>query len=450
MSVDMLHRPLRNNGTHLYTYALIAMAIAGGTIAFPLSYVSNTNVVIGTCLLPFALFIEGPRRLNVLYLVVSVTCAILSYVFNVRIFYFFSIAFYVLVVIECSTGRTGSLLLFLLLFMSPFFEQVADILGFPVRLQLSRWAGSILSATGLNIQVEGNMMMVDGSVFTVDQACMGLHLLSTSFLMGIFILAHRYRYHKSQLSFSLLLGFFSFVLLLNLVANLFRICLLVTFKILPDDPMHQLVGLLCLVIYVVLPLYFLSNWLMKRYGKPFSVRSETRPLHIAACMPLSVLAFAIVWLGFNIKSERSQIRHNHIGVTMSGLHSEQIEGGVTKMTNEEMLVYVKPIPEFFSAEHTPLICWKGSGYKFEGITEIDVRGRRIYTGKLIREGESLYTAWWYDNGETSTISQLKWRMQMLMGRPDFCLVNVTTAEHDVLIRNLQSIFGSDLLTISHQ
>jgi exosortase N len=124
-----------------------------------------------------------------------------------------------------------------------------------------------------------------------------------------------------------------------------------------------------------------------------------------------------------------------------------MEGGVTKMFNENILVYVKPIPEFFTGEHTPLICWKGSGYHFEGIKKSTINGREIYTGNLVKPGAKLFTAWWYENGSTSTIDQLNWRMRMLRGEKDFCLINVTAENESALVAHLQSMFRDNPLTI---
>src|SRR5690606_31235327 len=96
-------------------------------------------------------------------------------------------------------GKLNPLILFLVLFMSPAFIHVVRILGFPIRLLLSQYAGQLLNISGLNVRVEGNLMIVDGSTFSVDEACMGLNMLAFSMLIGIFILAFHYRNTKSTL-----------------------------------------------------------------------------------------------------------------------------------------------------------------------------------------------------------------------------------------------------------
>ena len=154
---------------------LLLVGVSGGLLAFPASYFSNTNVLIGLCLLPLTLIISGTQHNNLFYVGLMVLFAALAGVYHVRIFYFFCLAFYFLWLVERFVGRLNVLVLFLVVFMSPFFIQVVTILGFPIRLMLSAFSGGVLNFVGLNVRVEGNMMFLDGARFTVDEACMGLN-----------------------------------------------------------------------------------------------------------------------------------------------------------------------------------------------------------------------------------------------------------------------------------
>src|SRR5687767_12558192 len=98
---------------HLTLIFLMLIVVAGGAIAFSLPYVSNTNVLVGLCLLPFVCFIQGARGLNFPYLLLVIITASLAYTFNVRIFYFFALACYVMFVIEWGIGSVGRLAPFL-------------------------------------------------------------------------------------------------------------------------------------------------------------------------------------------------------------------------------------------------------------------------------------------------------------------------------------------------
>jgi exosortase N len=429
----------------LISSALIALV--GALVAFPASYVSNLNVLLGFCLLPFSIFIHGLRRINWWYLMIVVVMAMLAFALNLRICYFFSLAFYFLFIIELAFGRVGHLTSFLILFMSPFFEQVAVIVGFPLRLQLSQCAGTLLSFAGLNIEVDGNAMLMNGTVFTVDEACMGLHMLSVSLLMGVFILAHRYRTLLRLLRPLALAGFFLVVLFLNALSNLFRIMMLVMFRILPGHVMHDVVGIVCLVLYIVVPLYFLSKWVVMRFGSPIPGNDMSRAISNVVGGAVAILGLTMLALGFHLSYYRENVVPRTARVELAGLKPKLMDDGITKLYNEEILVYVKPIPEFFTGEHTPLLCWKGSGYRFGAVRKSMIAGREVYVGALIKGDLHLNTAWWYDNGATETISQLDWRLRMLKGEPDFCLINVTAQDEQTLRENLVSIFEHQSLTI---
>ncbi len=431
---------------HYKCVGWITLGIAGGAIAFPLSFVSASNVLLGFCLLPFVILTNGKQRINYIYLVAILMMGSVAYIYAVRTFYFFALAFYILFLLELMLGRINSLVLFLLAFMSPFFNQIVIILGFPIRLQLSDWAGKLLSAAGMMIHVEGNVMLLNGTAFSVDEACMGLNMLATSLLMGVFLIAHQYHTRKLKLGFLPLTVFFSLVLLLNVVSNLLRIVMLVLFRIAPGHPLHEMMGIFCMLLYVVVPLYFLGRWMISRLGKPFS--QEARPIQtsIFTQVLITALALATVWTGWQIRHERTHTNPEHAHVQLEGFQPVDMENGITKMFNKNILVYIKSIPEFFSGEHTPLICWKGSGYTFKSVKTIAIDGHEIYCGQLHKPGAILYTAWWYTNGNTHTIDQLTWRLEMFQGKPGFCLVNVTASTEATLRTELERIFSKSALS----
>jgi exosortase N len=152
-------------------------------------------------------------------------------------------------------------------------------------------------------------------------------------------------------------------------------------------------------------------------------------------------------IGFTINPRRAEDAIPYAKVQLKEMVPQQMDGGMTKLLNKDILIYVKPIPEFFSGEHTPLICWKGSGYEFNGIQKENIANHEIYHGVLQRNKEVLHTAWWYFNGEVTTIDQLKWRSMMMTGHKRFCLINVTAKDQATLSHNIKLIFENDLLVI---
>jgi exosortase N len=429
-------------------HALIPMIaiVAGCVIALPLSFIGRTNLLVGIALFPLSLIITGARGVNFFYLVLMAVFAALSAVYHVRMFFFFMIAFLVLFLVEYKVGKPDRVILFLIGFMTPFFHQVVTILGFPLRLQLSDWAGAMLRLGGVAVAVEGNTLFVEGNIFTVDEACSGLNMLSVSFLAAQFLLVYGYRQTRKVLPAAHLWLYFAVVLMLNLATNVLRIVTLVYFSVPPGDPMHEVVGLFCFVSYVLVPVWLLSRVVLDAFGKRYPEyhppAAERSSKALMLCLGAVVIASAL-----HIRDNRNSLAPPHAEVCFGGLRAEYMRDGVTKLSDDEMLVYVKPIPEFFSAEHTPLFCWRGSGYTFGNISKDTIGGMPVFIGQLQRDDEVLFTAWWYTNGKHHTLDQFEWRLSMLKGNGKFCLVNVTMEDKDALTERLDSMFNNSLLSI---
>jgi exosortase N len=428
----------------------VGLAVAGGAIAFPPDFLTGSNVLIGFCLFPFVLLVKGKQRVNYIYLAIVFLLGLVAYSYTVRTFYFLALFVFILFLLEMYLGQLDRLVLFLLLFMSPFIHQIIVILGFPIRLQLSGWAGQLLSLAGMNIQVEGNMMILDGATFSVDDACIGLNMLATSLLMGVFLLAHQYHTRKLSLPFLHLVMFFAIVFVLNIGSNLLRIVMLVLFRIAPEHTMHEITGIACMLVYCVVPLYFAGKWMVGKFGKPFTRDEAGDPINITSRgkIILTVISFVILATGVGIRQRQSTTTLPHIHFHREGFETTLLDAGVTKVHNKDLLLYLKTIPEFFSAEHTPLFCWKGTGYSFKEIKKTTIHGHEIYIGRLRKSSDMLYTAWWYSNGTLHTIDQLTWRLHMLTGKPRFVLVNVTANSEEVLLKEMNTLLSRENLFVN--
>jgi len=427
----------------LLLIVLTVLGLCAGCAGLPLGYVTVSNFLVGLVLLPFVVIKHGPARINVLYLVGLVCFGWLAHAYLLKIFFFLALACYFLLVWEAVWGKLNTIILFHVGLMSPVFLQVTTILGFPIRLWLSQCAGAILQL-GWHVQVEGNLMILDGFQFTVDEACMGLSMLSLSMLMGVFAIVHHYRKEKKTLSFGWLVVFFAAAFACNVLSNLFRIVMLVLFKVLPENAMHEILGVFCLLAYVMVPLHYLAKILVVKFGKPVEAPASPAANYTLSRMALLLPGIFILAMGFTMKPEGGESVIPHPSVKFQDARSETLNGGITKLTTADLLIYVKTIPEFFTGEHTPLLCWRGSGYQFKSIHKERVGQFEIYEGMLVRGEEQLYTAWWYTNGELVTIDQFEWRGRMIKTREKFGLVNVTAKEQMLLHQRLKHILNDGL------
>ncbi|MDO6390123.1 exosortase N [Pontibacter sp. BT731] len=399
----------------------------------------NGQWLLALLLVPLIAQGRPERSLSPWLLLIGAALVILACILQNSTFYFFGFLLTIWCGAQLLYGRISLYPLLLVLVASPIFQYVANIVSFPLRLQLTSWAVAALQAMGTEAEAAGNLILVNGEEFAVDPACAGLSMLSLTFILAVFLLARLQ--HSKQLVWPLwLLGaLLGLMLLLNLVSNLLRILLLVWFKVLPDNPMHDVLGLLCLALYALVPFYLVAQFLHRRFGKAIPTKEVQPTVSLRGSLLLNYLMLLmLVGTGAGIKGEN---KSKAMAVTpqLAGFESQLMPNGVTQYSNQETLVYLKPVQAFYSTEHHPLICWEGSGYKFRRVQQRQVGSRTIYVGELEKGNEKLYTAWWMDNGQHQTIEQWDWRWRMLKGEAGFRLVNVTVAHQEELAQAAQVV-----------
>ena len=326
--------------------------------------------------------------------------------------------------------RRGTWLLRLLalLMLSPLLRYVGAMFGFAMRLRLSEWAGSLLQRVGLSVRVDGNMLVLHGQEMAVDPACMGLQMTGFTLLLAVFWLLAYGRRQVRSLPTGWVLTYLAVALLLTLLANLMRIVLLVLFGLGPDYPLHELAGLACVTVYAWLPLWGLAHWLVGRFGKVMvpgvNYRTSMRytMLSVAPVLLIGWLCFAFI---------RPTARPFPM-TKRTGYVQKSTQFGFVQYSRPGELIYAKPLPDWYSLEHNPAVCWRGKGYTLNRIREVVIAGQRVYVGELKKGRQTLQTAWWFTNGTHQSISQIDVRTRMLRGEPGFALINVTVAESSTL------------------
>jgi exosortase N len=144
---------------------------------------------------------------------------------------------------------------------------------------------------------------------------------------------------------------------------------------------------------------------------------------------LSTTAFLILSFAASKPQQKPILTENK---ERGNYQTKVLNNGITQLRNTNSLIYLKPIPDFYSGEHSPIFCWKGSGYALKKIKEEIVQSYKIYTGELTIKNDKLYTAWWFTNGEIITNSQLEWRWRVIRGEHKFKLINITAnSEHEL-------------------
>ncbi|WDF77372.1 exosortase N [Mucilaginibacter sp. KACC 22773] len=404
----------------------------------------NADLLMGIALAPYICRVKHGEH-SMRYFLPSVIFGVIALIFPVKTTLFVALLFAVLLFFENFKGKVSLVLFFLLLLVSPLFIYISNAISFPIRIWLSEVVAGILSMGGIAAHASGNIIELNGAEFSVDQACAGLHMLSMSFIICLFIIAHCQRQTIKRLGFIEIALLLALTFLLNIVANLCRIMLLVLFKIPAASVLHDVTGVICLLVYVILPLLWLSNFYLKRSAK---IEKHPRQKQLVRLVPDEVrypfihLLFAgvLIVIACNLKSMDELSNKGADAVTLSGYKKQLLESGVIKFDKPGQLVYLKPTP-FYGPEHNPMICWQGSGYNFTRIRKQAIAGREVYSGILAKGADKIYSAWWFDNGSLKTVSQLEWRWTAAQGSKPFYLVNVNASSEAGLLKAVADLPG---------
>lgn len=409
----------------------------------------TTKVVLGAAALFFTASFNTSERGGTRYFFIALLFVLLYLLVPAKTFLCISCLCGCLFMIETFYGRINFLPVIVLVMMTPLFEYGMNIFSFPIRLALTAWAGNIIRITGREVGVQGNMIICNGNEFSVDPACMGLQMMVTASLCGMILIGFYQQQYKKVLRVWQMFGILGAMILMNVVSNLLRIIFLVRFNIMPGTAMHDITGIICLVLYVIVPLLFLSRWMVRKYGQPVRTHRKRYVLRSAAKLFLLNMSLPAGLLTVLIINTPRDVQQQVLSCVpaMPGYAVQSLPGNIIRLKNDTLLVYIKHIPASYYTDHHPMICWKGSGYEFYKVEEKRIGGHTIYTALLQQQKDKLYTAWWYDNGLVSTSSQLQWRWDVLTGAHPYSLVNVTAASEQELRPAVNEILHKRSLSV---
>ncbi len=452
---------------------IASLFLFGGLMAYwiGIGYMrSDAMFFAGLGVLGLSLVLREPGRGSWRFGLLALLCVGLAFAVPARTFHFLALVFSAFFVLENYWGKINEAPLFVALLLTAGAKTMSMVMGFPMRLQLSENAATALRALGSDASAEGNLIHFKGGDFLVDSACAGLQMVEVSFLFAFLLLGLFERGAGRHLRWPLLLGVIGVTGVLILIFNQLRIIFLVVFDIPPENPMHDVVGLFGLMLYVFVPLWWGIRWAFGKFGVLESMQggNGTRierikrictdflnqicvnPFNLFNPWPILVIKSGvhILLLGFlgyfalGVPNESYRQNETEKVLIPAGLPTnckkEQLKGGIAKYSNDSLLIYVKPIRGWYDTEHTPLICWQGSGYEFAQMQERIFDSTTVYTGVLEKKGSlKYYTAWWFDNGKERTISQVKWRWLDAGGASGFSLVNVTASDWSTLDKQLK-------------
>ena len=364
-------------------------------------------------------------------------------------------------------GKLSTLPILLALTISPVFSYLTDVFSFDLRLKMTTLAVNILNKINFSdgkidpsvstaspsvfsenpsnsiisnqIQAVGNLIRLpNGDEWQIDTACMGLNMLGVGLILTYFFIGFFAKKIERLPTNRGLIVFVLTALCLNLLSNLTRIIAVVLLNIQPETVGHDVVGLLSLLIYGIVPMYFLikigtrSTFFFKEKIKKNAFVntpnfSKTKGF-VVPIVVFALLSSRAIYLDFYKKKPQNVALYNEIQANFT---VSNLPDGVTQLKNDSTLIYLKNLSHGFTTEHSPMICWKGSGYKFRQIERTTLGKTDIYMGILERDGDKIYAAWWFESDDGfATIDQFEWRYRVFTEGVHFRLVNVNAANRE--------------------
>ena len=410
------------------------------------------NIFFWVCLitLPLSMKSRAHGTVNWAFLL-AVIVASISLILPTTVGIYIVLCLIITLLAQSIVGRSNYTLIIHILLGSPLFGYLSSLVSFPIRLYLSSIVTYLLSFINADIRIEGNLVHLENTSFLVDEACTGLSMLGYGILFGTIILSILAA--NKRLNFQSLLLYYTILISLILAGNIIRITLLIMFHIMPDQWMHEGLGLFLYAFQILLPFYLIVRYCFKKIPKNINNQPPNVPMFPRTQYALLVVLMMTMMVRHYSANNDSMRRESQ--VNLRGYQATGIKDGVIKLENDHSLIYIKPPVPAYRADHNPMICWQGSGYSFKKIENWHMKSTSINYAELVKGNDKVHTAWWFKSDRHQTGGQLEWRKYSLFNNEEFYLINVTCstkAELKSELENLltQKIFAHSKTNNSHE
>lgn len=397
------------------------------------SYLHGSFLFYFTLLLaPYILYVQQKEVASPRYAWASILCGVGHLILGMNILYLSAFLFFFLFLIEWQYGKLNALSIYWIFILSPLTIFLFGVFSFPIRLELSKLASWLLHFVQSDLTCQGNIIVLNGAEFSVDEACMGLKMVSYSYLVFLVLIAFFEKKRQVELSKPLVVLVLSTGTFLILLANLIRIITIILLQAMPDTIAHEAIGLISWLAYVILPAFLLIRFSVKKWGRIYPIQTPKK-LATSLVTLLCISSLSLLTIGSYKAFTKDQTPPKaSIPIQIKNFDQQIANDGVIQLKNDEVLIYVKPACAPYRANHAPNICWKGSGYAFSKESLKTIDKLEVITAELKKGNDILYTAWWYDNGTQQTANQLEWRWNALKGEGNYQLFNVTVEDPALL------------------
>jgi exosortase N len=403
------------------------------------------NFILLLLALPFVIKKEDVNK-SIRYGIAALFFLLLYFFLRLSSVYFLAFICTWFFLYESMYGKLNILPLFMVVIASPVVIFVSEMLGFEIRLTLTKLAAHSLNLINDNYKSVGNIIVIKDKEFHVDPVCMGLKMVIVSFYSSLIIISFFQKRYNVKYKIISIIAALTITYLLVIISNFFRIILITLFNIEAETFAHEFAGILCFIVYVILPLYFIiKNLPVKKNDIADNTNNKAFNYNYVYILIILISGLMLYYKLYPEDLSKKQTVNINDTELNSGKYRYSIEElNVIKLTSKDLLIYIKPATSFYSAEHSPIICWKGCGYKVEKEQVISLNGQEIYFSELRYNNALLYSCWWYDSGNDKTISQVAWRSRSLIRNRDYHLINLISYNKLILFNETKKMLKKDI------
>ena len=260
-------------------------------------------------------------------------------------------------------------------------------------------------------KIEGVNFFIKGAKITIDTACMGLSMFKTGFLIGAILLTLEEKKEKKYYGVFQIIGFCLIIVFLNIISNYFRIITLILLNFTQENMLHHTIGLLCFILYQVLPMLFLIRYFKPKIGELITSDFKMKVL------PNIITLTIILATSLEMKNEQNYDLLTNLNKNYNKSKGIWVNKEVYKIETNDKLVYIK------TPSHKPLICWTGNGYKIIESKEILVNNEKIWFNKMEKNNILYNSYWWYECGDKKYTSFVEVMFMKLVYNKPIRLIN---------------------------
>jgi len=367
------------------------------------------------------LFCIGGRKTNfkVNYLLVGLILILefVSFRLHTKSLHLLSLLLLVCLVYYYLTTKFSFISLICILLFSTIFNKFFEHLTTEIKQALCENVYLVLKNFIAIDKIEGVNFYINGAKISIDTACMGLSMFKTGLLTGAILLTLEEKKQKHHFSVLQIVLFCLIIMMLNIISNYFRIITLILLHCTEENILHHTIGLICFVLYQVLPMLFII-----RYFKPQkeeAVVAEARNKIAPILFSFAVL----IATSIEMKSKLNLDLLTDLDPKYDIGKGEWVNDEVFKIQSPEKLTYIK------TPSHKPLICWTGNGYKITESKAIFVEKEKIWFNKMEKNNIEYISLWWYECDRKKYTSFIEvMLMKLIYGKP-IRLINETTLFH---------------------